>query len=733
MGGVLDLNKKRLVTSESPDAARPELWGGLECTVNRVGDAWFDQTPRNGHEYRISDLDLFAELGMTSVRYPAVWERISPEDPQVRDFRWTDERLPRLRELGLNPILTLCHHGSGPHYTSMIEDSFAPGLALHAAAVAERYPWVRDYTPVNEPLTTARFSALYGYWYPHTQDEGLFWTALLNEIDATRLSMRAIRAVNPEARLIATDDLGFCHATPPLQHEADFQNERRWVGWDLLCGMVVPGHALWDRLAAFGLKERLRVIADDPCPPAVIGVNHYLASERLLDHRVELHPDRAVADRELGDCGGVPYVDIDAIRNLRTPMIGLPGLLRQAWERYGIPVAVTEVHNGASREEQVRWFVEVWDGVVQLRREGVNIPAVTAWSLLGSHDWNRMVTRFVGHYEVGVYDVRSGAPRPTMLAPVLKDLAQGRPPQAVGLGSPGWWRRPNRFLDASPTGPEYDLSLGAVAPEGERPLLIVGADSPLTRLLVGFSEARGLFYRRTSQPDEALIRAVSPWAVVDGRDWAGVCEDAAALDHAGPQQRFAPPEALVRACAAAGVPCAVFTASTDFEEIDEQLLQLGGPKFLLAGTERMFMPWERARFAATALDRLEFGLPVEVNPNERWDETYAPDVVDAVLDALMDGVAGPLAVVSHERWSVADFVRAVADVAEADPGLVVERPRPTIRYAAPEPEARWNFAPVLPPLETTVERFVRESRHDRRTGKPGVERRADETHLQAAE
>jgi dTDP-4-dehydrorhamnose reductase len=381
------------------------------------------------------------------------------------------------------------------------------------------------------------------------------------------------------------------------------------MGWDLLCGMVKPGHALWERLVGYGLEDRLRVIAEDPCPPAVIGVNHYLASERLRDHRVELYPHRAVADREVGKYGGVPFVDVDAIRNLRTPMIGLPGLLRQAWERYGIPVAVTEVHNGASREEQVRWFVEVWDSVIQLRKEGVDIPAVTAWSLLGAHDWNRMVTRFVGHYEVGVYDVRSGTPRPTMLAPVLKDLAEGRRPQAVGLGSPGWWRRPNRFVGAPQTGPSYDLSRGAQLPEDVQPLLIIGSEGPLTRLLTGFSEARGLYYRRVSRADEALIRAVSPWAVVDGRDWAGVCESPEGA-YAGPFQRgFAPPEALVKACAAAEVPCAVFTATTDFQEIDERLLELGGPRLLLAGSERLFMPWERARFAGSVLDQLDAGLP----------------------------------------------------------------------------------------------------------------------------
>jgi dTDP-4-dehydrorhamnose reductase len=142
---------------ERPGASAPkggserglELWGGYECTVNRVRDQWFDQTPRSGHETRISDLDLFADLGIRSLRYPALWERISPGDPGVADFRWTDERLARIRDLGMNPILTLCHHGSGPAWTSLIEDSFAPGLARHAAAVAQRYPWVRDYTPVE--------------------------------------------------------------------------------------------------------------------------------------------------------------------------------------------------------------------------------------------------------------------------------------------------------------------------------------------------------------------------------------------------------------------------------------------------------------------------------------------------------------------------------------------------------------------------------------------------------
>ena len=65
-----------------------------------------------------------------------------------------------------------------------------------------------DWTPVNEPLTTARFSALYGHWYPHAVDEATFWLALLNEVEGTCAAMREVRHVNPAARLIQTEDLG---------------------------------------------------------------------------------------------------------------------------------------------------------------------------------------------------------------------------------------------------------------------------------------------------------------------------------------------------------------------------------------------------------------------------------------------------------------------------------------------------------------------------------------------
>ena len=136
-----------------------ELWGGHECTVNRVGDTYRDQTRLTGHHDRLDDLDRFARLGLKRLRYPVLWERTVGDAPGVYDWSWSDQRMARLRELGIDPIVGLLHHGSGPAFTSLLADDFAAMFADYAAAAAERYPWVTYWVPINEPLTTARFSA----------------------------------------------------------------------------------------------------------------------------------------------------------------------------------------------------------------------------------------------------------------------------------------------------------------------------------------------------------------------------------------------------------------------------------------------------------------------------------------------------------------------------------------------------------------------------------------------
>ena len=492
-----------------------ELWGGPECTVNRVGGALRDQLRESGHDDRVEDLDLFARLGITAIRYPILWERVAPDRPDKHDWAWSDARLLRLRQLNIRPIAGLVHHGSGPLYTDLLADSFAPGLAAFARAAAERYPWIEAWTPVNEPVTTARFSALYGFWYPHHRDERSFWRVLLNQIDGVRLAMAEIRRVNPAAKLIQTDDLGRTYATAAVREQAAFDNVRRWMGWDLLCGRVVPGHPLWRRLCGFGLEDRLRQIADAPCPPDIIGVNHYLTSDRFLDHRIQRYPEHLC-----GGNGDRRFADTEAVRVLDPPPPGLRGVLREAWQRYGLPLAVTEVHNGCTREEQMRWMADSWTAALELRQDGADIRAVTSWSLLGSSGWNRLLTE-KGSYESGVYDVRDGTPRATAMVGLLQGLARGGdlPPACT---MPGWWRRAIRLNHPAVPRPAPMRDRPAAAgwrKPGANAILIVGQDQERVGHIAAACAQRGLPFRTVAGADTLSE------ALAQDRCWASLLLD----------------------------------------------------------------------------------------------------------------------------------------------------------------------------------------------------------------
>ena len=276
-------------TKFNPDEL--ELWGGLACTINRVQDRYHSQLDRNGHGRRPDDIERFASLGICAMRYPVLWEHVAPMGLACANWSIADEQLQALRDRNVTPILGLVH--SGPQHTSLLDPHFATGLAQYAAAVAARYPWAGYYTVVNEPLTTARFACLYGLWSPHAQTDEAFLRALVVQCKATVLAMSAIRAVNPDAKLVQTDDLGKTYGTQTMQATAAFYHERRWLGWDLWCGMVGPTHRLRSYCIKNGVTPaELAWFQEHPCrpdsprPTAVATIMRQLAAGRTPHHSV---------------------------------------------------------------------------------------------------------------------------------------------------------------------------------------------------------------------------------------------------------------------------------------------------------------------------------------------------------------------------------------------------------------------------------------------------------------
>jgi dTDP-4-dehydrorhamnose reductase len=657
-----------------------ELWAGAECTVNRVRESYFDQVVRSGHHEREGDLDRLAALGVRRLRFPVLWERVAPESLTRPDFSWCDRRLERMRELGIAPIVGLVHHGSGPRYATLDSERFVAGLAEFAALVAERYPWVGAYTPVNEPLTTARFCGLYGHWYPHRRDTASFLAMLLAETRATAAAMERIRERAPHAQLIQTEDLGRTFSTAALAYQRTYENHRRWLSLDLLMGRVDRRHVMRRHLEENGIApDALDALVARPCPPDIVGINYYVTSDRFLDERLDRYPTCTH-----GGNGRQRYADVEAVRVASERIAGHETVLKETFARYGRPVALTEVHLGCTREEQLRWLHEAWRAAETCAQQGVDVRGVTVWSAFGSFDWDSLLTRADGHYEPGLFDVRCSPPRPTALARTARALAEGQRVDHAALHGRGWWQERVRIVY-----PRSSPVPRAVARWRERGVLVVGEGLSCDVLSV-LATARGLALQRASSLSAAFARLAGqrPWAIVLAAEPAE--RAAGAMPAAGAVAE------LARRCADSGVRFALCSSDRVFD---------GGADTPYVESDRV-----RARCApGRALQRLEAALAsrdqaliVRTGPlldavhsrcharqllnqpasdSVAFDEVVSPTLarhaLDALLDLLIDAERGIWHLANRGAISLRALLALITG--ESREEARQERSRPTLR------------------------------------------------------
>ncbi|MDB4991727.1 MAG: hypothetical protein JWN04_6905 [Myxococcaceae bacterium] len=702
-----------------------ELWGGVECTVNRVRDRYHSQLARNGHLARPTDIERFAELGLSALRVPVLWELCQPEQGGKTDFGAFDPMLQRVRERGLRAIAGLVHHGSGPRHTNLLDPRFEHELAAYARRVAEAYPWIQDYTPVNEPLTTARFSGLYGHWYPHGTDNASFMRALVNQCRATIRAMDEIRKVSPSARLIQTEDIAYVRSTPLLAYQAEYENHRRFLSFDLLCGRIDRSHFMYGHLRHHGIgADELAWFEEHACTPDILGVNYYFTSERYLDESLAAHPAWSH-----GGNGRHAYADVDA--GLVKSLGGLTGhgpMLQTVWERYRVPVALTEVHAGCTREEQLRWFRDGWLGAQEARAAGADVRAVTAWALLGSYDWNSLVQVEAGVYEPGVFDLRGGEPRPTALATMIKKLSQTSSFDHPVLAGEGWWRRA-RSDKPTPSG-------------HQRPLLITGAGGALAGALARACEVRGLAYVKLTREEldisdrervHAVCSELAPWGVVNAAGFTRY-ELAEATPELCLQANASGPMVLAEECQERGLRFLTFSSNHVFDgrhqrpyvesdpvapfsiygktqaQAERSILELDASA-LIVRTSCLFGAEgaPKSQLAGAVFELLR-GRPVQLPFQATISPTYVHDLVTASLDLLVDGASHLFHLANEGALSAHEFLRVIARAAGLSEALVLEHDTPESTLAHPSYGVLGSErGRHMPRLEDAIERWWRAS------------------------
>ncbi len=711
-----------------------EIWGGIECTVARIKDGLYDQLGLSGHEKREDDLQLYADLGIKTIRYPLLWEKCDRDT--VRFYELHDFRLNQLRKLHIEPIAGLLHHGSGPAYTNLLDERFPLRFASYALQIARRYPWLNYYTPVNEPLTTARFSGLYGIWYPHCTDNYSFARILINELKSTVLAIQAIQSVNPRAKLIQTEDLCRIHSSPPLKYQADFENHRRWLTYDILLGKVKQDHPMWNFLITSGIKpEELEFFISQKTEPSVCGFNYYITSERFLDHRVSLYPLKYK-----GGNGRHSYIDIEAVRADMPGIINAGNLLTEAWERYRLPVALTEVHLACTREEQLRWFYEIYQSSLKLKEEGVDMRAVTAWSLFGSFDWDSLLCKKNNHYESGVYDIRSGKPRPTALAGMINSINTGTVYQSDLLSVPGWWRRSADY-SSRVTEPGNTSGNGS-APTG-RPLLIIGSKGSLGGAFVRICEKRGILYYSVerSQLDitsresvRSVLSFVNPWAIVNAAGFSQI-DEAENQEQICFRENTLGPSILAAVCKSENIKLVTFSADQVFngrkgkpylesdctaplnifgqskKMAEERVLSINS-KSLIVRSSCFFNPWH----AEDSLADILYSCASTTRPHPLasdiiFSPAYIPDLVNTTLDLLIDDESGIWHLSSPEETSPFEFTRQALRMAGLDDKFLVSVPSATLRHTAERPcysVLKSTQGTALPSLQTALQCYLQE-------------------------
>ncbi len=705
--------------------SKPEIWGGIECTINRIENKYRDQLEYAGHYERDDDIENFASLGITALRYPVLWERYHNRlKGNNREWQWIKKQLEKIRAHNIVPIAGLIHHGSGPNFTSLNNDDFAESLAHYASQVAQEFPWMQYYTPVNEPLTTARFSGLYGLWYPHHKNALSFAKMLLNQLKGVVLSMKAIRKINPSAKLVQTEDLAKTHSTSLLQYQADFENKRHWLTFDLLCGKVDQDHFFWKYFLLLGIKKQtLEFFLENLCPPDIIGLNYYVTSERYLDENIYMYPESSY-----GENGKHVYADITAVRYIKP--FGLKNLLTEAWSRYKLPIALTEVHLNCTREEQLRWFKEAWDVCCDLKEDGINIQAVTAWSLLGAFDWNSLLTKEDKNYESGVFDIQNNVLRPTALAKLIYSLNTNGTYEHPLINEKGWWHTTQTdSLDS------FKNSLTHL-------LLIIGKNGTLGKALQIICKQRSIPFCALERSDlditkkdeiEKAIDFYKPWAIINAAGYVRVDDAESDIEQCFSINATGP-FLLAECCNRKGIKFMSFSSDLVFDgnkispylEADniqplniygkskakgETLVINSNPSSLIIRTSAFFGPWDVYNFPMQIINSLKENKPCKVVNDVIISPTYVPDLVNTALDLLIDDEKGVWHLSNEGSISWSDFAYEVADRAGVSKHNLLQCSNTDMQWIAKRPlnsALQSSKGVKLPRFEYALQRFFDE-------------------------
>ena len=339
-----------------------------------------DEMEKCGHYARWKDdFRLVKELGISHLRYGPPLYKVHM-GPERYDWSFVDETFHALHEMGITPITDLCHFGV-PDWIGDFQNPDWPHLfADYARAFAQRFPWVRYYTPVNEIFVAAMFSAQYGWWNECLSSDNAFVNALKHLCQANVLAMRAILEVRSDAIFIQSESSEYFHPKhPDCLHAANVLNERRFLSLDLTYGRPV-NVVMYQYLLDNGMtRDEYEWFGQHHVKAScVMGNDYYVTNEHLVHE--------------------------DGTWTASGEVFGYYVITHQYYQRYRLPIMHTETN--IAEPDAVAWLHKEWANLFRLRQDGVPIIGFTWYSLTDQVDWDSTLRNDSGHVNaLGLYDL----------------------------------------------------------------------------------------------------------------------------------------------------------------------------------------------------------------------------------------------------------------------------------------------------------------------------------------
>ena len=322
-----------------------------------------DEMEKTDHYRRWrEDFELVRELGIEYLRYGPPYYK-THLGPGKYDWSFADETFNTLREMRITPIADLCHFGVPDWIESFQNPDFPKYFAEYAEDFANRYNWVRLYTPVNEIMIAALFSAQFGWWNECLASDRDFVTALKHLCQANELAEKAILNVQADVTFIQSESTEYFHAEgPDAQQHTQFLNEKRFLALDLTYGFPIST-PIFEFLLDNGMTrdEYHWFLENHVKSRSVMGNDYYVTNEHLV------HADGSTSPS--GEIFGY-YV-----------------ITKQYYDRYHLPVMHTET-NLMDAEKAPYWLWKEWANLHHLKLEGVPILGFTWYSLTDQVDWD---------------------------------------------------------------------------------------------------------------------------------------------------------------------------------------------------------------------------------------------------------------------------------------------------------------------------------------------------------